>query len=531
MASGVSVVIPVFNAFDAAARCLASVYGARTEIPFEVIAVDNGSDGRFDEYLGPARAAYRDFRTVRFPEPLGFPRAANEGARRARHEYLVLLNSDTVVTDWWLDDLAAALTSDPGLAVVSPVTNRCGHDAQVAEGAAGIEASQIPEFAASIRGRTGAIPEPQLLTFFCVMIRRTVWERLAGLDEVYHPGYSEDDDFCLRARLAGYRMAIVPSVFVFHAGNATFDANGLNKAELLARSQAIFHERASRWSRSILPATAASGQADSVSVILPLLPSALPGLRDSLVSLCNQTVSGFETVLVHHAHIDISKALAGIAGRLQIATKAVSGTPEELAPLLNAGLAAAGSRRIAYLLPGDVFYPFHVEVLSQTMDRYSLDAAYCAWSVYSDIDGKERRGAVTLDQAEPLWLPWGDWAPLVCWMHERDASPSGGFDETFTQFAGWRFVLGLAQRAHFRYLRRFTIERRLHYQPPFYSSRSVLEAERILGAARKPWQHFHRLAFLDALRTGCWERRLVIERNEVQRRARRLVGASGIPKV
>src|SRR5262249_35746144 len=163
--------------------------------------------------------------------------------------------------------------------------------------------------------------------------------------------------FCLRARLAGFRLSIVPSVFVHHDGSKTFEANGLNFTESLARNQRIFHERASRWSRSLAPPVASSIKVDSLSVILPVLPATLPGLSDSLISLCNQTVSNFETVIVHTEDVGISEYITAFSGRLKITVKTSSGG---LAALLNAGLFAFNSRRIAYLMAGDVFYPFHL---------------------------------------------------------------------------------------------------------------------------------------------------------------------------
>lgn len=509
-----SIIVPVYNALADAERCLESVYRARTEVPFEVIVVDNGSAVPFVEHLGSTRTKYTNFRVIRFVEPLGFPRAANEGARRARHEFLVLLNSDTIVTDRWLDGLMGALAGAPTVAVVGPVTNRCGNEAQV-------EVASLPK-------RTGIVNEPQTLNFFCAMIRRSVWERLAGLDEVYRTGNFDDDDFCLRARLAGYQLAVVPSVFVYHQANQTFEENGINLPELMARNQALFCERASRWSRAMPPAgVAASRQAETLSVIVPVLASTVSGLRDSLTSLCNQTVRGFETVLVHPDDVDVTPFIQEASGRLRFIRRAVPGPPQGLAALLNAGLASAGGHRIAYLPSGDVAFPFHLEVLLDALEQPRVDAAYCAWSVYSDIGGRPCRGAISFDQAEPVRLPWGDWAPLACWMHDARVTPAAGFDESLSAFTGWRFVLQISQSASFRYLRRITIERRL---PPAVAG-ADLEAETILGVPSEPWQQHHRKEFLEAVRQGCWEQRLVIEKNQAKRRSRQLLGDNALTRL
>jgi len=57
------------------------------------------------------------------PENRGFPAACNQGLKAARGAYLVLLNNDAVVTDGWLDQLAALVESDPQIGMTGPVSN------------------------------------------------------------------------------------------------------------------------------------------------------------------------------------------------------------------------------------------------------------------------------------------------------------------------------------------------------------------------------------------------------------------------
>jgi GT2 family glycosyltransferase len=43
------------------------------------------------------------------------------------------------------------------------------------------------------------------------MIRKSIFDKLGGLDEAFNPGYGEDIDFCYKARNAGYRVVQVPN--------------------------------------------------------------------------------------------------------------------------------------------------------------------------------------------------------------------------------------------------------------------------------------------------------------------------------
>lgn len=218
----VSVVIPVYNAFEFVQGCVESVFASRTALRFEVIVVDNGSSAEVGLWLREAARRHTGLRIFHFDEPLGFARAVNEGMRQARGDYLVILNSDTVVEDGWLDGLRQAMEADTSLGVVSPVTNRCGNPLQTA--------------AAKSAALTGMRREAQRLVFFCVMIRRALWERAGGLDEIYREGNFEDDDFCSRARLLGYELAVVEGVFVVHHERKSFDDNQLSHTESLIRN-------------------------------------------------------------------------------------------------------------------------------------------------------------------------------------------------------------------------------------------------------------------------------------------------------
>ncbi|MGA3201286.1 MAG: glycosyltransferase, partial [Bryobacteraceae bacterium] len=232
-------------------------------------------------------------------------------------------------------------------------------------------------------------------------------------------------------------------------------------------------------------------------VIVPSPRGHTEELRDSLASLANQTVTGFEVLVVSPA--DLSPA--DFPNSPKFTTMFRQG---KLAALLNAGIAAARGRRIAFLPAGDIYFPFHLEVLANR----ASEAVYSAWSV-SFGDG---RGAPRLDQAEPEKLSAGDWAPLVCWMH---AAPPL-FDESLDEFCGWDWVLRL--RARPLYVRRVTCEKTAR-------SASAVEAARVIAAhpADGPACEWDRKRFVAAVGSGLWERKLIGAGNLMERRARQML--------
>ena len=71
------------------------------------------------------------------------------------------------------------------------------------------------------------------LVFFCVAIKREVIEKIGLLDEQFSPGNFEDDDFCVRAILAGFRLGIAQDVLIYHKGSATHKSLNVAYDELL----------------------------------------------------------------------------------------------------------------------------------------------------------------------------------------------------------------------------------------------------------------------------------------------------------
>src|SRR3954465_8044256 len=88
--TGVSIIIPVYNALEELRQCIESLYWTASSVPFEVIVVDNGSGSDAGDWLATTPPERSDFRVLRFPEPLGFARAVNAGAAEARFHFLAL---------------------------------------------------------------------------------------------------------------------------------------------------------------------------------------------------------------------------------------------------------------------------------------------------------------------------------------------------------------------------------------------------------------------------------------------------------
>ena len=199
-----SVIIPTYNhCEDLLKPCLESIIKYTDLSNVEVIVVANGCVDNTREYV---ESLGEPFKLIWIDEAAGYTRATNVGIKAATGTYVVLLNNDTVLlpqsTNHWLNMLEAPFEKQ-SMGLTGPLQL---HD----------DYANAP-----------------VLIFFCVMIKRTVFETIGYLDEIFSPGGGEDIDFTVRARQAGYDAEVLePTKFaggtnvasfpIWHKNNQTF---------------------------------------------------------------------------------------------------------------------------------------------------------------------------------------------------------------------------------------------------------------------------------------------------------------------
>ncbi len=242
----VSVIVLTYNNWDYTNACLFSVRNWSDYRNLEIIVVDNASVDQTRDKLRQLAQQDERIRVILNDDNLGFAAGNNVGLRAARGDYAILLNNDTVVTRGWVRDLIRPMQLDPQIGLAGPLTNNIGNEQKVKIGYRHLQ--DMPQWARHfVRGRLRRTFDAGGLAFFCVAIRRDVLDTIGLLDEAYGIGFFEDDDYCRRAKEAGYRLVIVDDVFIHHHLSVSFDTLGAKAADLMARNRVIFEERWGEW--------------------------------------------------------------------------------------------------------------------------------------------------------------------------------------------------------------------------------------------------------------------------------------------
>lgn len=228
----VDIVICVHNALGDVSRCLESVIEF-TSAPFKIIIVDDGSAVETKEYLDAFVLNHKgiDVSLLRNEHAKGYTFAANQGMRTANSDYVVLLNSDTIVSPEWLDRMIACATSNHKIGIVGPLSNTASWQSipEVESNGdwadnllpEGISIKRMAELVAS--NSVNLRPLMSFLNGFCLLIKRDLINEVGFFDEVnFAEGYGEENDFCLRARGLGWLLAVADDVYVYHAQSKSY---------------------------------------------------------------------------------------------------------------------------------------------------------------------------------------------------------------------------------------------------------------------------------------------------------------------
>jgi len=225
----VSIIIPTKDLFALLERCVSSLLEKTAYPHYEILLVDNGStdpaacawlDGL--EALGEAR-----LRVLRYPEPFNYAAMNNLAAHEARGDYLVLLNNDTAIAQSdWLDTLLNH-AQRPEVGVVGAKLLYPNGQVQHAglllglHGMAGYPFSGAAADAPGYMQRLVIDQNYSAVSAACLMVRRTLYNELGGMDADAFPLICGDMDLCLRARAAGYLTVWTPHAVLLHEKGAT----------------------------------------------------------------------------------------------------------------------------------------------------------------------------------------------------------------------------------------------------------------------------------------------------------------------
>jgi glycosyltransferase involved in cell wall biosynthesis len=252
----VSLIIPTKNGLCLVKQCVESILSKTTYQNYEILIMDNGSDeSAVLQYFDQLKRNPK-IRVLRDDRPFNFSALNNSAAKLARGEILGLLNNDLeVITPEWLSEMVSlAMQRNVGAvgAKLLYSNNTLQHAGVLLLGelVAGHAHKHWPSSMGGYAGRANLIQGFSALTGACLLVRKSIYDQVGGLDEENLHVAFNDVDFCLRLKAEGYRNVWTPYAALYHHESTTRGYE--NTPEKLARFEKERQYMKRRWSTLLM---------------------------------------------------------------------------------------------------------------------------------------------------------------------------------------------------------------------------------------------------------------------------------------
>jgi glycosyltransferase involved in cell wall biosynthesis/2-polyprenyl-3-methyl-5-hydroxy-6-metoxy-1,4-benzoquinol methylase len=223
----VSLIIPTRNAMALVRQCIESIKSKTTYQNYEIILVDNGSDDPESIEYFETLNLEPNIRVLRDDGPFNYSALNNRAVSEARGELIGLINNDIeVISPDWLGEMVS-LALQPGAGAVGArlwyPDDRLQHGGIIMGPLtlAGHAHKFLPRGHHGYFGRASLIQGMSAVTAACLIVRKSTFEEVGGLNEIELKIAFNDVDFCLKVMAAGYQNIWTPNADLYHHESAT----------------------------------------------------------------------------------------------------------------------------------------------------------------------------------------------------------------------------------------------------------------------------------------------------------------------
>lgn len=290
----VSVLVVGYRNLPHLEACLGGALRSLGGLEAEILFIDCSNDGS-SEFV---RSRFPSVRVLPHAGNLGFGRGNNHLAREARGEYLLLLNPDTVPKS---DEIARLVA----FAETHPRGGAFGGRCVFPSGAPDLGSHQpmlgvtglLLAAAGLARLRRGALPvdarSPQrveVISGAFLLVRRALWERLGGFDELFFM-YTEEVDLCKRIADAGFELWADPSIVMIHDAGSGDPENPRKRLQLLRGNATFLRKHCAPVAAAVGCTAMLANEATRLAYARTLLRARDPDRARRVAERCRHTVA------------------------------------------------------------------------------------------------------------------------------------------------------------------------------------------------------------------------------------------------
>lgn len=252
----VSLIIPTYNGHDITKQAIDSIFDKTTYSNYEIILIDNNSNDPISlEYFKELEQCEK-VTVLRYPYPFNYSAINNFAVKEAKGDIIGLVNNDieVITPDWLTEMVAHAQRKDVGcVGAMLYYPNDTIQHAGVVIGIGGVAGHSHKHFLRGEQGyfsRLKVVQNYSAVTAACLLVKKSIYNEVNGLNEKSLSVAFNDVDFCLKVQSAGYRNVWTPYSELYHHESISRGAE--NNPEKIARFNAEIDYMLDHWKTDVI---------------------------------------------------------------------------------------------------------------------------------------------------------------------------------------------------------------------------------------------------------------------------------------
>lgn len=233
------IIIPIYNSPEWVKMCVYALYkNTPDEYIGKVILMNDNSDELTCNCIRNLEKKYPKIEVYKNENNLGFIKNVNRGMDKTTAEYILLLNTDCLVSKNTIPKLIDHMEKNKKIGLICPISSNAANlSYDIPEHYSYMQVNDL--FYENFKGMNF---DACTVVGNCLMISRECMQKTGYLDEIYGMGYGDETDYQFKAHEQGFEAKVAIDTYVYHKSEVSFGTSP-EKQKRLDHNRAIFFER------------------------------------------------------------------------------------------------------------------------------------------------------------------------------------------------------------------------------------------------------------------------------------------------
>lgn len=233
------IIIPIYNSPEWLKMCVYALYSnTPDEYIGKVILMNDNSDELTCNCIENLKQKYSKIEVYKNENNLGFIKNVNRGMDKTNSEYILLLNTDCLLSKNTIPKLIEHMEKNKKIGLICPISSNAANlSYDIPEHYSYMQVDEL--FYKNFKGMNF---DACTVVGNCLMISRECMEKTGYLDEAYGMGYGDETDYQFKAHAKGFEAKVAIDTYVYHKSEVSFGTSP-EKQKRLEHNRKIFFDR------------------------------------------------------------------------------------------------------------------------------------------------------------------------------------------------------------------------------------------------------------------------------------------------